>query len=403
LNQHVAIQVDGRYILLGDHTAVVKDARRMPGVVTLHQHSETQSKPSYFRGHYWGVLGLLTGSLQEAFCTPLEARLHQGLVHIDPELPRHANRDTQSTRLLHMALAFVKRHGTPAFLVLDAFFASAIVFELANSYWGIDLKQPLLYIVTRAKKSYRAYLIPQAPSTPRAGRPRKYGDQIKLYEVFETHQAPFIEAVCQVYGHEEKISYLVLNLMWKPLKAPLRFIFATTSRGPIVLMSNDLNLQPLVAISLYCARVRVETMFAMLKGLLGAFAYRFWSRYIERQSRKPKKNATLKAPHEDHLEAVQSTWKACEGFVMLGCIALGFLQLIAIRFDAHIWSTFTHFLRTRRRVLPSERTVKVVLAQELLKDFFSLRPSAMMQEIRDLARCPDGMDKQPEILLHTQP
>jgi hypothetical protein len=403
LNQHVAIQVDGRYILLGDHTAVVKDARRMPGVVTLHQHSETQSKPSYFRGHYWGVLGLLTGSLQEAFGTPLEARLHQGLVHIDPELPRHANRDTQSTRLLHMALAFVKRHGTPAFLVLDAFFASAIVFELANSYWGIDLKQPLLYIVTRAKKSYRAYLIPQAPSTPRAGRPRKYGDQIKLYEVFETHRVQFIEAVCQVYGHEEKISYLVLNLMWKPLKAPLRFIFATTSRGPIVLMSNDLNLQPLVAISLYCARVRVETMFAMLKGLLGAFAYRFWSRYIERQSRKPKKNATLKAPHEDHLEAVQSTWKACEGLVMLGCIALGFLQLIALRFDAHIWSTFTHFLRTRRRVLPSERTVKVVLAQELLKDFFSLRPSAMMQEIRDLARCPDGMDKQPEILLHTQP
>jgi hypothetical protein len=55
LNQHVAIQVDGRYLLLDDHTAVVKDARRMPGVVTLHQHSETQSKPSYFRGHYWGV------------------------------------------------------------------------------------------------------------------------------------------------------------------------------------------------------------------------------------------------------------------------------------------------------------------------------------------------------------
>jgi hypothetical protein len=144
-------------------------------------------------------------------------------------------------------------------------------------------------------------------------------------------------------------------------------------------------------------------MFAVLKGLLGAFAYRFWSRYMERQSGTPKKNATLKAPHEDHLEAVQSTWKACEGFVMLGCIALGFLQLIALRFDAHIWSTFTHFLRTRRRVLPSERTVKVVLAQELLKDFFSLRPSAMMQEIRDLARCPDGMDKPPEILLHTQP
>jgi hypothetical protein len=42
----------------------------------------------------------------------------------------------------------------------------------------------------------------------------------------------------------------------------------------------------------------------MLKVLLGAFADRFWSRYLERQSRKPKKNATLKAPHHDHRKAV---------------------------------------------------------------------------------------------------
>jgi hypothetical protein len=396
LSQHVAVEVEGRKVLLGDHTAVVKDARRMPGVVTLHQHSETQSKPSYFRGHYWGVLGLLTGSLQEAFCTPLEARLHQGLVHIDPELPSQVDRDTQSTRLLHMALDFVKRHGIRAFLVLDAFFASAPVFALANSYWSIDLKQPFLYIVTRAKKSYVAYLIPQAPASPGLGRPRKYGDKIKLYEVFETYKAQFIEGWCQVYGHQETVSYLVLNLMWKPLKAPLRFVFAITSRGPIVLMSNDLALEPLVAISLYCARVRVETMFAMLKGLLGAFAYRFWSRYIERRSRKPKKHATLKAPLSDHLEAVQRTWQACEGFVMLGGIALGLLQLIALKFDSHIWSTFTRFLRTRRRTLPSERTVKVVLAQELLKDFYSLKPSAMMQEIRNLARHPDDPSQQVE-------
>ena len=131
----------------------------------------------------------------------------------------------------------------------------------------------------------------------------------------------------------------------------------------------------------------------MLKGLLGVFAYRFWSRYIERHSRKPKKNTSLQPPHHDHREAVQNTWKACEGFVMLGSIALGLLQLIAIRFGADIWSTFTHFLRTRRRALPSERTVKTVLAQEVLKDFFSLRPSAMMQEIRDLARHPDRLDE----------
>jgi hypothetical protein len=278
LSQHVAVEVEGRKVLLGDHTAVVKDARRMPGVVTLHQHSETQSKPSYFRGHSWGVVGLLTGSLQEPFCTPLEARLHQGLVYIEPGLPTDANRETQSTRLLHMALDFVKHQGTPAFLVLDAFFSSATVFELANSCWSTQRKQPLLYVLTRAKKSYIAYLIPSPPTRPTPGRPRKYGERVKLYEVFKTYQTQFIEDSCQVYGHVETLSYLALNLIWKPLKAPVRFIFAITSRGPIVLMSSDLSIDPLVAISLYCARVRVETMFAMLKGLLGVFTYRFWSR-----------------------------------------------------------------------------------------------------------------------------
>ena len=48
--QHVAVMVQGRTVLLGDHTYVVKDARRMPGVVTLHQDSETQSTPPTFGG-----------------------------------------------------------------------------------------------------------------------------------------------------------------------------------------------------------------------------------------------------------------------------------------------------------------------------------------------------------------
>ena len=48
--RHVAVMVQGRSVLVGDHTYVVKDARRMPGVVTLHQESETPSKPTVFPG-----------------------------------------------------------------------------------------------------------------------------------------------------------------------------------------------------------------------------------------------------------------------------------------------------------------------------------------------------------------
>ncbi len=41
LSQQVAVMTEGRAVLAGDHTYVPKDGRRMPGVVTLHQDSET--------------------------------------------------------------------------------------------------------------------------------------------------------------------------------------------------------------------------------------------------------------------------------------------------------------------------------------------------------------------------
>jgi hypothetical protein len=369
LAQHVAVMVQGRTVLLGDHTYVVKDARRMPGVVTLHQDSETQSKPTYFRGHHWGLVGLLVGSLSQAWCLPLEARLHRGFAHVHADETDEAPQPTLAVRLVHMALQFAVRHDTPSLLVLDAFFAIAPVFQLAASLWSLRLKQPFLAIVTRAKKNYVAYEPAPLQATPSRGRPPKYGQTIKLTEVFATHKAQFGQASCKVYGHVETVSYLVLNLLWKPIKAPLRFVFAITSRGPIVLMCSDLSLDPLMAITLYCARVRIETLVAMLKSVLGAFAYRFWSKHLPRHSRKPKKNATLKAPPTEHLETVRRTWQACERFVMLGCIAVGLLQLVALKFPEQVWDGFHLFLRTRSRALPSERTVKAVLGQELARNF----------------------------------
>lgn len=367
--QHVAVTVQGRPVLVGDHTYVVKDARRMPGVVTLHQESETQSKPTYFRGHQWGLVGLLVGSFSQAFCLPLEARLHQGFAHVQDDETDEAQRPTLAVRLVSMALEFAVRHDTPSLLVLDAFFAIAPVFQLAASRWSRRLQQPFLAIVTRAKKNYVAYEPAPPRATPSRGRPPIYGKARKLTTVFETHKEQFRTASCTVYGHVETVSYLVLNLLWKPIHAPLRFVFAITSRGPIVLMCSDLDSDPLMAIALYCARVRVETLFAMLKSVLGAFTYRFWSKRLPRHSRKPTKNATLQAPPTEHLATVRRTWEACERFVMLGCIAVGLLQLVALKFPEQVWDGFRLFLRTRSRALPSERTVKAVLGQELARNF----------------------------------
>ena len=122
LSQNETVKSDGRAVLLGDHTNVAKDGRRMPCVVTMHQHSETQSKPSYFRGHHWGAVGMLIGSLSSAFCIPLSLEIHQGLAHVNAEIKSKESRETLGTRIVQMALDFAIRHDLPSILILDAFF-----------------------------------------------------------------------------------------------------------------------------------------------------------------------------------------------------------------------------------------------------------------------------------------
>ena len=69
-------------------------------------------------------------------------------------------------------------------------------------------------------------------------------------------------------------------------------------------------------------------------------------------------------------------------FVMLGAIALGLLQLVALKYSRCVWNRFDGFLRTQSRDLPSERTVKHVIARLLVKNFLISAPKAIMLEIR---------------------
>jgi len=382
LSQQQTVMVEGQAVLIGDHTMTAKDGRRMPGVVTLHQDSETPSKPHYFRGHFWGAIGLLIGTVAEPFCLPLSLRIHQGFTHLRQPDTTDKNPETSATRLVQMALDFAVDQGQRCLLVLDAFFSVAAVFQLADSVWSVACKAPLVTILVRAKKSYVAYFPAERPDHPGPGRPRQYGDKVKLYEVFD-YMHLFEHTPCQVYGALEDVAYLAVNLLWKPTGGFIRFIFALTSRGPIVLMSSDLKMSPVTAIELYCLRVRVETLFAMLKHLIGAFRYHFWSKRLPSHSRKPKKNQHLKQPTQEDVRQVQSCWEGCERFAMLAAIALGLLQLIALKFSPEVWERFQTFLRTRSRHIPSERTVKDVVGHLVLEDFLSVAPSATMQEIRD--------------------
>lgn len=382
LGQQVEVQVNGRCVLLGDHTHVVKDGGRMPGVVSLRETSETQSKPSYFRGQCWGALGVLVGALSGCFCLPLHLQIHLGFRHLG--VAEAAENDAQPSlaeRLVQMALAFAIGHDRAVLLVLDAFFSTAGVFRLARSVSCLALRQPYVQILVRAKKNYVAYF-PAEPKPPhRRGPQPRYGEKMTVMSGFDYPH--LFEAVsAEIYGQTETVRLMAAPLLWKPLGDWVLFIWAITSRGPIVLMSSDLALCPIRALELYCARTRIEIMFAMLKHLLGAFRFRFWSKKLPRHSRRPSANRNLKAPLPEHRPPVTACWQAYETFVLCAAIAQGVLQLIALRFAPQVWQHHSLYLRTHSRALPSERTVKQVLAALIVKQLVNLPANSIIQKIR---------------------
>jgi len=376
--QRQSVKVDDRLVLLGDHTHVVKDGGRMPGVVSIRETSETQSKPSYFRGQCWGAIGVLVGSLPACFCLPLQLQLHQGVTHL---------RETKTTatpsmaeRLVLMALQFASHHDQPCVLVLDAFFSLGTVLRLARSFYSIASKKRLVEVITKAKKSYVGYY--PAPPKPihQPGPQPFYGEKVYLQECFH-HRHLFHEVEADVYGQRETIQIMTLQLLWKPIGGTLQFIFAVTSRGPIVLMATDLTLCPIKALALYCARTRIEIMFDVLKHLIGGFQFHFWTKKLPKHSRKPCSNKTLKQPKPEQVEKVRACWRAYESFVLCAAIAQGLLQLIALKFKDNVWQQHT---RTKSRDLPSEKTVKHVFSSMVTQQLFILHKNGIIQKIRQL-------------------
>lgn len=344
VKQEVAHMQDDSLVFVGDHTKAVKDGRKMPAIETLHQDSETGSKPSYFQGHHWACISLLIKAKNKFFGAPMWAEIH-----------RAGLGEKRTTRIVNQAGSIVQSLGQKAYLVLDAFFAAGPVFLAAAVYEG------QLQILTRAKKNVVAYLDPVKKDTPGPGRPSMYGDKLKLMEMFDDSLDRFETVETMVYGKMERVRYLILDLIWKPVKGKLRFILIESSHGRIILMTSDMHMQMIPAIDLYCHRITVETLFDSLKNTLGGMAYHFWSKYLEPSSRRPIKNKDRKAK-STRPDKTENTLSAIEKFVAVQMVMLGVLQLLACRFGKEIHAGARCWLRTPCGEIPSVFVTKNALS-----------------------------------------
>ena len=360
------VKIDGRSILIGDHIKVGKEARYMPGVKKLHQDSENVGKSEYIFGHQFGMIGILAEG-PTTQCVPLNIDLHDGIDEINALNNDSSEQATSETprencivKMIRMAGTYVKSTSEPVIFLLDAYFPSISSFNAVEAI-NQEHHSKLVTLIMRAKSNTVAFEEPQKPEKRGKGRPRIYGEKVVFKDVFKNCLEMFQTININLYGKNEAVQYLCMDLLWKPIGRKVRFVLVKTGEKIMILMCSDLTLHPEQIILAYSYRFKIEVSFKMLKHVIGSFGYHFWTKALPKLSRLKTKTdlSTLKKLEEKG--RIIATTRAIEVFTFLSCMAMGILTIISLTFPTLVWQKFSGWLRTRSSALPSVETVRSVI------------------------------------------
>lgn len=346
------VSVQGRIVLACDGIKAPREGRRMPSVKLCHQSSTNNSKPEFIMAHSMQMLSLLVeGFGRKITAVLLAARIHEGLIF--------SNRDhrTLLDKMNTMVAATLNSDEQGFLLVADAYYSSAALLNSMEEQNGAML--------VRVRNNAIGYLPAEAPEKPSRGRPRKYGERVVIFDLFETRKADF-ETIPSPIRDEEGVltRYLVVDLLWKQLKDKVRFILSDhPSRGRCILMTNDWNLEPADAIRFYHARFGIETSFKALVHTVGGFDYHFWMKDMDKIKRGSG-DQYLHRKDDSYREKVRSKMAAYHVFVNLAAIAQGLLCYLALAHKDLVWRCFGSWMRTiRKEIAPSEAVTSEALQQ----------------------------------------
>lgn len=375
------VRVGGRRVCLADGLKVAKEGKKMPGVKKLHQESQNNSKPQYIMGHSFQAISLLVvGPAQCFVAVPLISRIHEGLLW-SPNSKR-----TLLDKMARLFLEVAPYFGDPLTLVADAYYASRKII--------LPLLKKGHHLVTRVRITSVAYHEAPKPKEPKPGRPRFYGEKVRLRDL-AADNAAFVTAPSPVYGEAGvELAYRCIDLLWKPIGRMARFVIVLhPTRGMVFLLSSDTAMNPLDIIALYGYRFKIEVGFRQALHIVGAYAYHFWMQTMT-PIRKNDKAQKIYNKSPQYRRAVKRKLKAYHVYVQLACIAQGLLQHLALNYSSRVWKHFRSWLRTMNTDRPPSELVVAYALRSSLFEFLAGTPDddklkKLLEENMDPEKLPE--------------
>jgi hypothetical protein len=352
----------GRPVLLGDGIKIPKCGRKMPAVKHLHQESEGNTKPEYIMGHSIQVISMLVAADTSFFAVPLAGRIHEGV--------KFTNRDQQTLPTKFANLLDSLAIAEPIYLVADAYYACQQI--------ALRLQRTDSHLISRVRRSTAAHQPAPVERGPRKrGRPRRYGQKVKLWTLFDSPAQAWQSAASPVYGERGvTLRWLCLDLLWRPMRQRVRFVLVDhPTRGRMILITTDLSMSAIDVVRLYGLRFKIELSFKQALRVLGVYAYHFWMRAMPKIARGSG-TQHLHRKRASYRDAVRRKLGAYHRHIQIGLIAQGILQYLAVSCPHLVWASFGSWLRTIRPGIPPSELVTAAALRNSLPDFLAERHTA---------------------------
>ena len=238
--------------LVLDDTLVPRSSASAPGCAYRHDHSRKTNRPPFLLAQCWVTLGVsVLGHGGANLVLPILSRL----------VPTTGNRNKLVIALaLLRALAGVA--DKPVRVLFDSWFMRARLV--------LPLLRRQIRVIGQARIDTALFLPPVAPTTPRRGRKRIYGERLSAEAVAHL---PLTELSLSLYGQDQLLRLRSVVALARFLKGtPVRAVWCQffdarkqTWTKPRLLLATETELTAEAIVRLYARRWGIEPLFHNLK------------------------------------------------------------------------------------------------------------------------------------------
>jgi Transposase DDE domain len=238
--------------LVLDDTLVPRSSASAPGCAYRHDHSRKTNRPPFLLAQCWVTVGVsVLGHGGANLVLPILSRL----------VPTTGNRNKLVIALaLLRALAGVA--DKPVRVLFDSWFMRARLV--------LPLLRRQMRVIGQARIDTALFLPPVAPTTPRRGRKRIYGERLSTEAVAAL---PVTELSLSLYGQDQLLRLRSVVALARFLKGtPVRAVWCQffdarkqTWTKPRLLLATETELTAEAIVRLYARRWGIEPLFHNLK------------------------------------------------------------------------------------------------------------------------------------------